>query len=253
MPYAEESLANYLSDTIRQVVRAEVLDPLQGAGKMYRQPRIFEDLLSSQPLCFNLFGELQQDLELASRTFATMLNEATVRVTSIRFEHSPGRGDPRFTGDHSAFDVFVTYQSREAHQAFVGIEVKYVENLNVPVARHRPRYEEIADAMSVFLPDARAQLREPPLEQFWRDHLLVGSLAGDRASGFKGGVFALVYPSGNTVVSSAVAAYEQCLSDGSTFAPWTLERLLGAIAGSGGGTWAQEVTSRYVVPAGNGA
>ena len=66
MPAAKEELSNYLTDTIRAVVRAEVLDAARGQGKLYGQPRIFNDLLSSQPLCFNLFGELQQDLPLAS-------------------------------------------------------------------------------------------------------------------------------------------------------------------------------------------
>jgi hypothetical protein len=33
---------------------------------------IFEDLLSSQPLCFNLFGHLQKDLGLASRVIANL-------------------------------------------------------------------------------------------------------------------------------------------------------------------------------------
>ncbi|QDG52136.1 hypothetical protein FIV42_15710 [Persicimonas caeni] len=36
------------------------------------QPRIFNNLLSSQPLCFNLFGELQQNLELATEVFRTL-------------------------------------------------------------------------------------------------------------------------------------------------------------------------------------
>jgi hypothetical protein len=66
MPWAQESLANYLTENIRDVVRSEVLDPVKSKGKLYGKPRIFNDLLSSQPLCFNLFGELSQDLQLAT-------------------------------------------------------------------------------------------------------------------------------------------------------------------------------------------
>ena len=51
------------------------------------------------------------------------------RVTDIRFEWSPGRGDERFTGDHSAFDVFVAYETDRGAAAFLGIEVKYHEGL----------------------------------------------------------------------------------------------------------------------------
>jgi hypothetical protein len=66
--------------------------------------------------------------------------------------------------------------------------------------------------MGIFRPDTRALVCQRPLEQLWRDHLLVGSLAADRRSEFDNGLFALVYPIGNTAVSSAVAAYERCLS-----------------------------------------
>jgi PD-(D/E)XK nuclease superfamily protein len=106
MPSAKDTLSNYLTDPIRAVVRREVLDPERSRGKLFGQPRIFNDLLSSQPLCFNLFGELQQDLALASRALRRLTQGRIERVTEIGFEHSPGRGDPKYTGDRSAFDVF---------------------------------------------------------------------------------------------------------------------------------------------------
>ena len=108
MPAAEQHLQNYLSDTIRQVVKREVLGPKR-SGKLYARPRIFNDLLSSQPLCFNLFGELAADLGLATRVFRDLLPDRVQQVTAVEFEWSPGRGDNRFTGDRSAFDVFVRY------------------------------------------------------------------------------------------------------------------------------------------------
>ena len=73
MPWAEETLANYLNNTIRQVVRHEVMEkPQDGQRKLFGHPRIFNDLLSSQPLCFNLFAELQQNLPLASNVFDSL-------------------------------------------------------------------------------------------------------------------------------------------------------------------------------------
>src|SRR5580658_4691518 len=83
MPSARETLSNYLTDTIRSVVRSEVLDAKRSKGKLYKKPRIFDDLLSSQPICFNLFGELQHDLELASRALRRLTRGRIDRVTSI--------------------------------------------------------------------------------------------------------------------------------------------------------------------------
>src|SRR5262249_4163966 len=157
-------------DGIRAVVNAEVLDPTKSNGKLYREPRIFEDLLSSQPLCFNLFAELQRDLDLASRLLADLLGEPGLVLTALECEHSPGRGDSGFTADGSALAVCVVYRRPSGGTGFVGIEVKYAENLDTPPARHRRRYEQVADAMGVFLPEARERLRRSRLEQLWRDH-----------------------------------------------------------------------------------
>src|SRR5512142_960311 len=72
MPWAQTHLANFLTENIRSVVAREVLDPHASAGKLFGKPRIFNDLLSSQPLCFNLFAELRFDLNLASTLVASL-------------------------------------------------------------------------------------------------------------------------------------------------------------------------------------
>ena len=66
MPDARNSLANFLTPGVRSIVREELEREEAGAGqgKLYGMPRLVEDLLSSQPLCFNLFGELKLDLRL---------------------------------------------------------------------------------------------------------------------------------------------------------------------------------------------
>ena len=110
MPWAEQTLANYLTDRVKQVVRHEVMDKSKSQGKLFSRPRIFNDLLSSQPLCFNLFGEMRHDLSLATAVFNDITSGRVRTVTSVEFEESPGRGDSRYTGDNSAFDVFVTFK-----------------------------------------------------------------------------------------------------------------------------------------------
>lgn len=242
MPFAEASLANYLTDGIRQVVRAEVLDSAASAGKLYARPRIFNDLLSSQPLCFNLFGELQRDLQLATRALRA-LDPDIKRVDAVRFEHSPGRGDPAYTGDRSAFDVFVEYTSTDDTSAFLGIEVKYHESLGDKAASHKPRYDEVADQMGCFDPSSRERLQCAPLQQIWRDHLLAGSLlaAGD----FERGRFIFLYPSRNERCRAAVADYASTLTDTTTFGAWTLEAVVEAIGGATDEAWVRAFSDRY--------
>ena len=240
--FAKESLANYLTPTIRDVVRAE-LGSSSEDGRLFATPRIYNDLLSSQPLCFNLFGELAADLDLATALFRPLRPAAVEHVTVIRFEHSPGRGDPRFTGDHSAFDVFIEYDHQGGGRGFFGIEVKYHEDLAGKPATHRPRYDEVARMMGCFRPNAWARLRESPLQQIWRDHLLAG--ATKKELGYKDGVFVFLYPSGNTHCASAVRAYRDTLIDTGTFEAWTLETVVDALKTSRA-PWTGAFHERYL-------
>ena len=244
MPEARDTLTNYLTPAIREVVRKEVEDPIRAQGKLYGRPRIYDNLLSSQPLCFNLFGELTLDLELATRALGDMTAGRIDRVVAIDFEYSPGRGDDRYTGDRSAFDVYVRYETPSSGTGFVGVEVKYHEGLDDPVADHRSRYDEVAAEMACFVPDQLPKLRERPLQQVWRDHLLVG--AHQHVDGFEDGFFAFLYPEGNTACSNAVEQYGQCLSDSNSFQGWTLERLVSCLANHSSAQWIRDLHHRYL-------
>jgi hypothetical protein len=206
MPWAQESLANYLTPTIQRLVARELAAATD--GQVYQVPRIYEHLLSSQPLCFNLFGEMAEDLELATAVFRRRVPDLE-RVAAVRFEFSPGRRQNNYLGDKTAHDVFVEYHSRLGGSAFLGIEVKYTEDLKDDEATHKRRYDEVAAAMGEFRSDALATLHRRPLEQIWRDHLLAGSIL-QADTGYTHGAFVFLYPEGNTECARrGREAYEQ--------------------------------------------
>ena len=149
MPLAQENLMNFLTPNIKEVVRKEVQDPQRAQGKLYGRPRIYNNLLSSQPLCFNLFGELCLDLNLATKTIREMSNGRVDCIVGIDFEYSPGRGDKRYLGDKSAFDVYIRYKTKNGGQGFIGIEVKY--HKYKVLFRASDRYEDISIQMNCFL------------------------------------------------------------------------------------------------------
>ena len=125
---ALQNKSNFLTERIQTLVQYEVYKS-EHTGKFISTPRIWENLLSSQPLCFNLFGEMHFDLDLASRFFGSLFPSKVNSVTAVLFEHSPGRGKEEFTGDRSAFDVFIEYEDKKDKPGFIGIEVKYAESL----------------------------------------------------------------------------------------------------------------------------
>jgi hypothetical protein len=244
MPWAQEALANFITSGIREVVLGEVCDRNRSAGKLYAKPRIFEDLLNSQPLCFNLFAELRLDLSALSATVNDITDGRFPVVRAIEFEFSPGRGDSQYTSDHSAFDVFLECGTPSGNSGFIGIEVKYHENLLGPASSHKGRYDDVAAAMGCFSPEWSEALRRKPLQQIWRDHLLAG--ATRMASRYHDGMFAVLFPAQNKHVARALDAYADCLSDTRSFGCWTLEAFVERLRAHSSAEWIGLFEDRYL-------
>lgn len=243
MPDAQNELSNYLSENIRNVVRTELAQASIAKEKLYSEPRIYNDLLSSQPLCFNLFGELSIDLDLASAVISAMTEGRFERVTAIEFEHSPGRSDPKYLADRSAFDVFIKCINHAGSTGFIGIEVKYHENLIGPPSTHKTRYEDVARMMECF-PDDIGELKKSPIQQIWRDHLLAG--VTKQADGYSDALTVILYPRENGHVSSAVDEYSSHLKNTASFTSWTLEDFVETLRKYSNSEWVRIFYDRYL-------
>jgi hypothetical protein len=244
MPGAQEHLWNYLSDGAKSAVKAEVLDSGRDTDKLDARPRIFEDLLSSQPLCFNLFGELKANIALATAVCSRLWPDRVDRVTAVDFEFSPGRGDPTYLGNRSALDVMISCVSPRGTRGFLGIEVKYHEDLRVGAATHRARYDEVATSAGAFHSEALAELREPPLQQLWLDHLLTLSMV--QAGWADEGTFVLLHPAGNMRCSTVAERYADCLAETSTFHVMTMEQVVERLAHHTTEPWVAAFQDRYL-------
>jgi hypothetical protein len=211
------------------------------------RPRLWVDLLSSQPLCFNLFGNLAEDLDLATATLR-LLWPQILRVDRVRFEYSPGRGEDLYTGNRSAFDIFVEYECAQG-PAFLGIEVKYHEDLGgTKAADPDGRYPIMARELGIFRYDSYADLARLPLQQLWLDHLLALRLKASD-SRWVSGTFVLLAPLANPECARAARSYRGHLLDPSTFEYRTIEDLVTALRFASGAAWTHEVFDRYLNPA----
>ncbi len=111
---------NFLTPEIAKLAFRESV--YREIGAMIDQDRLWTNLLSSQPLCFNLFGGLKFDMGKATRFFQKLMPDFVASVEGIYFEHSPGRGNPEYTDDHTAFDVFICCTTPDGVPGFVAIE-----------------------------------------------------------------------------------------------------------------------------------
>jgi hypothetical protein len=245
MPLAEKEMVNFLDDDICCVVR-KVLGQYEGNDeRVIKRDRLFGNLLSSQPMAFNLFARLKCDTNLATKCFRSLSPDRIKRVTTVEFEYSEGRGDETYTGDHSAFDVFIGFETPIGERGFVGIEVKYHENLQDKKVYEHKRYPVVAGRMKCFDMDRLGVFDQGPLHQIWRDHLLVGAHRWHEKNGFADGFFVFLSPKDNDACNRAISEYRTCLSDCGTFEHWTLESLAETISKFTNDPWIAAFQDRY--------
>jgi hypothetical protein len=244
MPWAREELAGYLTPAVRSLVRREVLDDDRDRQKLYAAPRIFDDLLSSQPLCFNLFGEFAVNLDLAGAVGSRLWPDLISTVERIEFEWSPGRRVGSFLNNRSAFDVVWFVETPEGGRAVIGIEVKYHENLRVRPVHHQERYAAVAERARIFSSEALDELARPPLQQLWLDHLLALSL-GQADPELREVRFIVCSPEANTSCATAVARYRATMTEPRSFGCVSVDTLVDALIDAGvPGT--SELRERYL-------
>jgi len=243
LPSSASAGLNFLSPEIAQFVDGW-LERGRQPGSLVDEDRLRRNMLSSMPLAFNLFVPLQADLALASAVFSQLTAGRVNEVTEIIWEFSPGRRDPAFTGDRTAFDVFISFRSPSAASGFIGIEVKYHENLRGDRAARVSRYVDIAEQMGCFHRTALSNLHDPPLGQLWRNHLLAGSL--QNRGPFTDSLSAVIYPGINMACRKAARMYRACLADASSFATWELEDVAQAIAHNAPSPWIEAFAARYL-------
>lgn len=182
-------------------------------------------------MCFNLFGECWADHHHATRALSAMWPDPPGAVEDVRFEWSPGRRDPRFLNNRSAFDVAFILDHPDRGRGVVGVETKYHEHANAetpPSDDRLDRYVEVTKASGIFAAGAVDQLIGTDLQQIWLDHLLVLSMLQAPGEGWAWGRFVLVAPARIPSFSEAAARYQACLTDNATFAAVTVEVVLAA-------------------------
>lgn len=183
-----EAGQNFLTREIFEVV----LDRISQSNGAVEKFRLLHNMLSSQPMCFNLFGPLVRDRQLAKTLVETLVPERISQITRVEIEWSP---EPAmdYLNDHTAFDAFIEYRSVDGQLFGLGIETKLSEPFSQK-EYDRPEYRRwMALPNSPWLPDGWNKVQAIGHNQLWREHLLAVAMRSQPMSSYTKVRLMLVY------------------------------------------------------------
>ena len=221
---------NFITSDIHTAVERRIKD---GHG-LVEPKRARCNLLSSQPMCFNLWAPLADDLQLATRLVRSLPGlPEDLRVTGVVLEHAPDKKS--HLDDATAFDAFVDYELPDGTRGFIGVETKLTEPFSQKSYEFKPGYSRWMDAGDWWWqPGAEEQFPNPKINQLWRNHLLAFAMLHQEPAEYVEGFCAVLYHDGDEACTEAITAYRRHLrneADG-TLLSWPLGDLVTAWEGA---------------------
>jgi hypothetical protein len=214
--------------------------------------RLYTNLLGSQSMCFNLFGPLARDNQLATRLLDRLPGfPEDAHVSRIRFEYAPAKAD--HLNDATSFDAFIEYQRDGGKQGFVGIETKLTEPFSQKDYTFVERYDKwMQESGWWWKQTAEKQFSTKLYNQLWRNQLLAFAICHQKVPAYTEGCIAVVYPRGDMQCSDAIQKYRKhLLPDGEqTLLEWQIEDVLAVwkpcIDGDLLQSWMMPFEQRYI-------
>ena len=235
---AEQGL-NFHSPRIHAVAKARLAE----SGGLVEVDRLLRNMLSSQPMCFNLFGELRKDSDLATTLARALWGDHVRVVTDVRFEWAP-TPQADYLDDKTAFDAIIEYEASDGRLGFIGIETKLTEPFSV-LEYQGEKYRRWMTPNAPWRADAGDAVQHARHNQLWRDHLLAWALLSHPASEYGHGRLVVVFHHDDQGTREVIQGYRQLLTDDATLEALDLRAIVSAWRPHAG-EWLSEFERRYV-------
>lgn len=173
---------NFISPAALAYARLKVAEKATNRYLTIDEYRLYSNMLSSQPMCFNLFADLWLGVAASwpnsSEVLAAMFVGSDIaQVISVEVEMIP-RPTGDYIGDRTAFDALVRFQGKDGKPGIVAIEMKYTDTLGDNVARDPKQQFQFAADVGLLTPEGREYYqRRKGFDQVARNLLLTLSYA----------------------------------------------------------------------------
>jgi len=233
--------SNFLTREIHRVAEERM-----ASGGTVEPFRCRRNMLSSQPMCFNLFGPLTSRPELAA-AFVRNVTGRDVELDDdgVRIEDSPGHLD-----DRTGLDVSIRYRTADGRRGVLGIETKLSERFSPKVygLDSKPAYRRYSEAAgSPFDVDQLEALTRSRWNQLWRNQLLCEAIRSHEDRDFAEQV--VVFPADAGRTESLVEEYAGLLAVPDAVQARTLSEVvesLGGLASDDDQVWLRGFRTRYI-------
>jgi hypothetical protein len=248
-PLDEKRHPNFLDEPTQRAVARRLAREPHGLHwpRSIQTDRLLRNLLSSQPLAFNLFGRFVEQPDGLLPWVKTIDPDATV-VEDVRIEWAPRPQD--HLGSGTAFDAWVGYRAGDAPR-FVAVEVKYAEDLSAAdKADYVPRYKAAVEALECWKPGTYSELNRLGRQQFMLNASLAQSLVRtgcvEEGRQFSSGHCVVVACHEDKQASETTRDVADRLADTATITLTyqSFDKVLKALVGTG--DWVAKFRTRYL-------
>lgn len=178
----EETGSNFISDTAFAFAKEKVRQKQDNKALTIDEFRLFNNMLSSMPMCFNLFSDLRKQLHEdpaeASRIAQAMFAEIPwiYQLVAVDVEFIP-TPIADYTNDKSAFDAMLVVEDQNGQKGLISIETKYTDILGGNTARDSVTKNALVEQGAFFDDELKVELRDKGYKQIHRNFLLTYAYA----------------------------------------------------------------------------
>lgn len=168
---------NFLSTEIFKYAQRKVDEKKTNPQLTIDEFRLFNNMLSSMPMCFNLFYPLKYSLEsmvVQKAIKAAFPYFPIEKVVSIDIEFIPLPLSD-YIEDKSAFDAFIIFEDMQRQAGVIGIETKYTDKLGKNKTFKNEKKAQIAESAGIFTDEAISSIKSDGCTQIIRNVLLTES------------------------------------------------------------------------------
>lgn len=173
----ENTGSNFITETAFNYAKQKSLDKQINKSLTIDEFRLFNNMLSSMPMCFNLFSDLRELLlsspDETTRIIKLIFKEFDwiYKVTYIDVEFIPIPVSD-YTNDKSAFDAMILMEDMNGKKGLISIETKYTDILGSNTSSDSDLKNSIIEKANIFDQELTKDLKTNGYKQIHRNYLL---------------------------------------------------------------------------------